>query len=940
MVAQARALALNAQKLAAKLNKKPTGLNMLIHNEKEELPLGDIQQRKLIEEAKLGQKLKQDLLPVATINPLAGSFVDVKTKFEGFIQEQQQKFEESLSQFDIVKGGHHGPSRSANISPTRLTRLSEIQHGESVDQQEKQQVDDAGSVDTNAGLVSDKNEKPLLSAIVFKRRSGYGKYSAKHAWERRRMDLVGTTIRYFNLLDTHKDNKEIDKDAQSDGNIVNSSATEVMPSNMSDSFSRAVSSFDTTTEAKQKKGLWEQAKENITKTTETFTTNLIQTVDRNGPRGSINLIKENAVVAATCAARAETYSNSMSINMGSMGNVFSSVPPTPFGISVIVKNEAKWKLCFETQIEQMQWLTTLTEIIVRSNVENYNEELTKSRRGAARNIQSVQSESTANADNAEEAFRSPPGEEGDALWQYSTAATLSRSEHSQSGEQQELSIDDISTVDRERVVVDTTKILAQTPLSVFHQIVNNGSVTGPSVSLKRRNVIIVSATMNFAFKVVFSSKSTCAFFFYTLLANVVFWILVVDENLKGQDNQRVSFLTSIIEAHFFPTLDGETSSKSTTVNNADSSAKTKDFKPKLEAPRIKEGFKPIAGSTTKRVMDESDSDECNGESFIRWCVLPAEKVQVRSHGYLKTKKKIPSPSSLYEAIGCDVLNSGKRVTDFACKVELPKIEFQGDVGERTWKSPDVFVISLSVPTEEPSLTRPTTDGEAVSLTVYYKMKKETRDILRKVTASDYDPSSPIEEEQNETDLQRRVVNSVKLWEEWCRTSPHDEKMQARFKFIPNVHNPTEVGLPSYIAKYCGKPVLIKRANATGFLSDYSHLNAMEFGISLHPFPYLAKKAMAYMKWAVFPKALLSLSYVIEGRSDDELPEALIGDSVQLFYPNYEAACECNAFLAGTSKSSVISIDNDQNPKNDGNEDGEVTGEEGSSADAILITSED
>jgi len=64
------------------------------------------------------------------------------------------------------------------------------------------------------------------------------------------------------------------------------------------------------------------------------------------------------------------------------------------------------------------------------------------------------------------------------------------------------------------------------------------------------------------------------------------------------------------------------------------------------------------------------------------------------------------------------------------KVELPKIEFEGDVGERTWKSPDIFVISLAVPIEEPSLTSPTTDGEGLSVTTYYKMKKETRDTTK------------------------------------------------------------------------------------------------------------------------------------------------------------------------------------------------------------------
>jgi len=451
------------------------------------------------------------------------------------------------------------------------------------------------------------------------------------------MDLVGTTVWYFTTLDTN----EKDANVNADSSAMNTAG--LMPS--SDSHSRPSSPFENTAATataatvgapqadapftKQKKGLWEQAKENITKTTETFTTSLIPTVDRNGPRGSINLVKENAVVAATSASHAETYSAVMSINMGGMSKVFSSTPPTPFDISIIVKNETKWKICFETQSEQMQWLAVMTEIVVRSNVDNYNEELTKSRRGAPRkSLEPDESENNVIAFNAEEAFRSPPGGKDDELWQYSTALSLGRSEHSQTGiDQEQLNVDGSAEDIGANTEVDTVEVIAaDTPLSMFHQIVNDGASIGPRFSLARRNILVVSATMNLALKLVFATESLWACLFYGTLANMIFWLLVTNDNLNGRDGQQISSMISVIEAQLFP---AQTAAFKTDKSNKAESSMNDDPKPKLEGPKIKEGFKPIAGCTTKRVHDESVSLDCNGERFIRWCTLQSEDVTSR-----------------------------------------------------------------------------------------------------------------------------------------------------------------------------------------------------------------------------------------------------------------------------------------------------------------------
>ena len=107
-----------------------------------------------------------------------------------------------------------------------------------------------------------------------------------------------------------------------------------------------------------------------------------------------------------------------------------------------------------------------------------------------------------------------------------------------------------------------------------------------------------------------------------------------------------------------------------------------------------------------------------------------------------------------------------------------------------------------------------------------------------------------------------------------------------------------MGAPSYIDKYNGKPVLIKRNQVTGFLSDYPSLNTMGFDISLHPFPFLFKQAMAYLKENYFDKAIVTFGFVIEGRNDDELPEVVIG-AMKVCYPSPKYIVSGEDFFAGT-----------------------------------------
>lgn len=75
---------------------------------------------------------------------------------------------------------------------------------------------------------------------------------------------------------------------------------------------------------------------------------------------------------------------------------------------------------------------------------------------------------------------------------------------------------------------------------------------------------------------------------------------------------------------------------------------------------------------------------------------------------------------------------------------------------------------------------------------------------------------------------------------------------------------------------------------------------MEFDISFHHFPYLFKQGTSYLKDSFFQKVLASFGFVIEGRNDDELPEVVIGEGMQICYPDPKIAIQAEDLFSGKS----------------------------------------
>ena len=795
------------------------------------------------------------------------------------LQESMYKTQELAKQRfqEIVQGGKPVESKSSDVSAvttaneyiTARTSYKETQKAELVQDGPSLSPQRAPSMSvvlphlqsftttrTIQPIDAETNQRleafPIkLSSLVWKRRSGMGKFSG-NSWERRKLVVRGYMVAYYKTgLD------ELDDSVSDFGTDLGLSSS---------------------VDEEEKKPTWlEQAAINLTKSNMASTFGISHHEDDpSKPRGVLDLGKEKASVCA------------------SMGH---SGAPTPFCLSVKVGTDTRWKLCFESHQLQMEWLAALTDLVVKSCVDSYNAHL----------LAAADPRSSIKLTAVKESWYPPPcleGEVGTKLWTMSEYFIGVRSNSRELETFLEEHEDDVADVDEVGAIdFEEEKLLGNVKNDELVEISHASDLepaerTEPANRywvIRESDVYVAAAIVNAAMLFSHASSTTPHRFWHiATFANLGLYLLLskqkVDETVPRSDRS--------------PVLISEDSKATTTALLKERSDTSKE---PLKVGDVKEDkreslpvFKPRAGSTMVKIVDPGDPTIRRGHTFSGWRPIPPERLMVRSRGYKTTKKKVPSPGSLYDCATVDFFESAQQCLNMTKRVVLPKVSFEDGPGPKTWKTPDVFVISVSFPIEAPAsvFAPPVDDGRGYTICLYFTLREDTREILRRITAQDYDPS-----QEKIGDVQKSKVNAVRLFEQWCRRAPNDPDFQARFKFVPVISNLKEAGLPTWMHGYIGKPVLIKRKNKTGYLFSHPEVSAMEFDISLHPFPYLAKQAFSYLyNQNVFKNLIVACGFVIESRDDDELPECLIG-LAEVCYPNPEFVLQGKDLFGGTSPKS-------------------------------------
>lgn len=162
--------------------------------------------------------------------------------------------------------------------------------------------------------------------------------------------------------------------------------------------------------------------------------------------------------------------------------------------------------------------------------------------------------------------------------------------------------------------------------------------------------------------------------------------------------------------------------------------------------------------------------------------------------------------------------------------------------------PQHFVLNLQLPKGPPPGPFSTAKGSSLSVVSYFRVREETQ---RMAMSHSSDPA-------------------LRLLLNYCQGAQKNRRMQEKMKLIGQVGNFSELSVPNMLQGYNGKPVLITKSG-----SLYSGNGYLEMDVDVNCFCYMARMALSQL-WNKVPEAELAFAAVIQGDTEEELPERLLG----------------------------------------------------------------